>query len=162
MLLYQISPKRIQGDKVDLKEIKDLMRTFDKSSLGKLKLKNGDFEIFLQKGSKLESLVASQPVVTTVATEVSPIVENNIIDSDKTDYIRSPMVGTFYKAPSPESAPFVQIGDSIKAGSAVAIVEAMKIMNEIEAEFDCKILELLVSDGEPIEFDQPIFRIEKL
>ncbi len=162
MLLYQISPKRIQGDKVDLKEIKDLMRTFDKSSLGKLKLKNGDFEIFLQKGSKLESLVTSQPVVTTVATEVSPIVENNIIDSDKTDYIRSPMVGTFYKAPSPESAPFVQIGDSIKAGSAVAIVEAMKIMNEIEAEFDCKILELLVSDGEPIEFDQPIFRIEKL
>ena len=162
MLLYQISPKRIQGDKVDLKEIKDLMRTFDKSSLGKLKLKNGDFEIFLQKGSKLESLVASQPVVTTVATEVSPIVENNIIDSDKTDYIKSPMVGTFYKAPSPESAPFVQIGDSIKAGSAVAIVEAMKIMNEIEAEFDCKILELLVSDGEPIEFDQPIFRIEKL
>jgi acetyl-CoA carboxylase biotin carboxyl carrier protein len=162
MLLYQISPKRIQGDKVDLKEIKDLMRTFDKSSLGKLKLKNGDFEIFLQKGSKLESSVATQPIVTTVATEVSPIVENNIIDSDKTDYIRSPMVGTFYKAPSPESAPFVQIGDSIKAGSAVAIVEAMKIMNEIEAEFDCKILELLVSDGEPIEFDQPIFRIEKL
>jgi len=162
MLLYQISPKRIQGDKVDLKEIKDLMRTFDKSSLGKLKLKNGDFEIFFQKGSKLESSVTTQPIVTTVATEVSPIVENNTIDSDKTDYIRSPMVGTFYKAPSPESAPFVQIGDSIKAGSAVAIVEAMKIMNEIEAEFDCKILELLVSDGEPIEFNQPIFRIEKL
>ncbi len=162
MLLYQISPKIIQGDKVDLKEIKDLMRTFDKSSLGKLKLKNGDFEISLQKGSKLESSVAAQPIVASVAAEVSPIVENNIIDSDKTDYIRSPMVGTFYKAPSPESAPFVQIGDSIKAGSAVAIVEAMKIMNEIEAEFDCKILELLVSDGEPIEFDQPIFRIEKL
>jgi len=162
MLLYQISPKRIQGDKVDLKEIKDLMRTFDKSSLGKLKLKNGDFEISLQKGSKLESSVAAQPIVASVAAEVSPIVENNIIDSDKKDYIRSPMVGTFYKAPSPESAPFVQIGDSIKAGSAVAIVEAMKIMNEIEAEFDCKVLELLVSDGEPIEFDQPIFRIEKL
>ncbi len=162
MLLYQISPKIIQGDKVDLKEIKDLMRTFDKSSLGKLKLKNGDFEISLQKGSKLESSVAAQPIVASVAAEVSPIVENNIIDNDKTDYIRSPMVGTFYKAPSPESAPFVQIGDSIKAGSAVAIVEAMKIMNEIEAEFDCKILELLVSDGEPIEFDQPIFRIEKL
>ena len=72
------------------------------------------------------------------------------------------MVGTFYQAPSPGAAPFVKIGDSIKKGSTVAIIEAMKIMNEIEAEFDCKIIEVLVSDGEPVEFDQPLFRVEKL
>ncbi len=149
---------------MDLKEIKDLMRTFDKSGLGKLKLKNGDFEILFQKGGKSEDLisvpVAKEPIVASEAVETLSATQNNT--SNQTDYIKSPMVGTFYKAPSPGASSFVQVGDSVKAGGTVGIIEAMKIMNEIEAEFDCKILELLVGDGEPIEFDQPIFRVEKL
>ena len=153
---------------MDQKDIKDLMRAFDKSGLNKLKLKDGEFEILFQKGGVLEQV--STVVPTTVKesiTEATLPMQDSIkntpsASNDSGDFIKSPMVGTFYQAPSPGAAPFVTIGDSIKKGSTVAIIEAMKIMNEIEAEFDCKILEILVSDGEPVEFDQPLFRVEKL
>ena len=72
------------------------------------------------------------------------------------------MVGTFYMAPSPDSAPFVKVGDTVKKGQVIAILEAMKIMNELEAEFDCKILDILVSDGQAVEYDMPLFTVEKL
>ena len=72
------------------------------------------------------------------------------------------MVGTFYKAASPGSAPFAQVGSVIKKGQPIAIIEAMKIMNEIEAEFDCRILEILAEDGQPVEFDMPLYAVEKL
>jgi acetyl-CoA carboxylase biotin carboxyl carrier protein len=76
--------------------------------------------------------------------------------------IKSPMVGTFYKSPAPGAAPFAKIGDVIRKGQPVGIIEAMKIMNEIEAEFDCKILDILVDDGQPVEYDMPIFTVEKV
>ena len=76
--------------------------------------------------------------------------------------IDSPMVGTYYSAPSPESAPFIKVGDTIKKGQAVAVLEAMKIMNELEAEFDCKIVEILVQDGQAVEYDMPLFVVEKI
>ena len=78
------------------------------------------------------------------------------------ELITSPMVGTFYAAPSPDSPPFVNVGDSVRKGQTLCILEAMKIMNELEAEYDCKILEVLVKDGEPVEYDTPLFRVEKL
>lgn len=76
--------------------------------------------------------------------------------------INSPMVGTFYKAPAPGAEAFVKVGSIVRKGQPVGIIEAMKIMNEIEAEFDCKILEILVDDGQPIEFDMPLFAVEKI
>ncbi|EAI8101671.1 acetyl-CoA carboxylase, biotin carboxyl carrier protein, partial [Campylobacter coli] len=69
---------------------------------------------------------------------------------------------TFYQAPSPGAAPFVKVGSSVKKGDTIAIIEAMKIMNEIEAEFDCRIVEILVADGQPVEFGMPLFTVEKL
>ncbi|ECP8830230.1 acetyl-CoA carboxylase biotin carboxyl carrier protein, partial [Campylobacter jejuni] len=72
------------------------------------------------------------------------------------------MVGTFYQAPSPGAAPFVKVGNTVKKGDTIAIIEAMKIMNEIEAEFDCRIVEILVADGQPVEFGMPLFAVEKL
>jgi acetyl-CoA carboxylase biotin carboxyl carrier protein len=72
------------------------------------------------------------------------------------------MVGTFYAAPAPDAQEFVKVGDTVRRGQKVAIVEAMKIMNEIEAEYDCKILEILVKDGEVVDFDKPLFSVEKL
>jgi acetyl-CoA carboxylase biotin carboxyl carrier protein len=78
------------------------------------------------------------------------------------DVINSPMVGTFYSSPSPESPAFVKVGDVVKKGKTLCILEAMKIMNEVEAEFDCKIVEILVTDGSPVEYDMPIFVVEKL
>jgi acetyl-CoA carboxylase biotin carboxyl carrier protein len=72
------------------------------------------------------------------------------------------MVGTFYKAPSPDASPFVKVGDTIRKGQPLCILEAMKIMNEIDAEFDCKILKILVDDSQAVEFDTPIFEVEKI
>jgi acetyl-CoA carboxylase biotin carboxyl carrier protein len=72
------------------------------------------------------------------------------------------MVGTFYQAPSPDSPPYVKVGDTVNQGQTLAIIEAMKIMNELEAEFSCKILEILVKDGEVVEYDTPLFRVEKV
>ncbi len=154
---------------MDQKELKDLMRAFDKSGLSKLKLKDGEFEILFQKGGtyKEPTTVAptaiQQSVAKTTVLDQEPITDSIVSTEEKEgDFITSPMVGTFYQAPSPGAAAFVKVGDSVKKGSTVAIIEAMKIMNEIEAEFDCKIVEVLVSDGEPVEFDQPLFRVEKL
>ena len=72
------------------------------------------------------------------------------------------MVGTFYRAPSPDSPPFVKVGDRVSKGQTIGIIEAMKIFNEIDAEFDCKVLEILVEDGQPVEYDMPLFLVERL
>ena len=72
------------------------------------------------------------------------------------------MVGTFYRSPSPDSPPFVNVGDTVRKGQTLCILEAMKIMNELEAEFDCKILDILVEDGQPVEYDMPLFLVEKV
>ena len=78
------------------------------------------------------------------------------------DEIRSPMVGTFYRAPAPDADPYVQVGGTVQKGQVLCIIEAMKLMNEVEAEFPCRILEILVENAQPVEYNQPLFRVEKL
>jgi acetyl-CoA carboxylase biotin carboxyl carrier protein len=92
----------------------------------------------------------------------APAAEESKPAAGEGELITSPMVGTFYASPSPDSPPFVQPGDTVRKGQTLCILEAMKIMNELEAEYDCKILEVLVQDGEPVEYDKPLFRVEKL
>jgi acetyl-CoA carboxylase biotin carboxyl carrier protein len=77
-------------------------------------------------------------------------------------YITAPMVGTFYRAASPDSEPYIQVGDAVDAGQVVCIIEAMKLMNEIESEFRGKIVEVLVADAQPVEFGQPLYIVEKI
>ncbi len=147
-------------------EIRDLMRFFDKSGISRVKIKDGEFSIELQKGFDSAPIVMSQGMQPTVEhspqteSEVAQVVEKET--KSVGDAIKSPMVGTFYMSPSPGSEPFVKIGTVVRKGQTVAIIEAMKIMNEIEAEFDCRITELLVEDGEPVEFDMPLFGVEKV
>ena len=149
-------------------EIKELIELFDKSELSSLNIKDKDFRIELQKGGVVE-----MPVATTINTpstqQVSvPVVVNREIEvkEDKVEadveYIKSPMVGTFYEAPSPDSPPYARVGDKVRAGQVVCIVEAMKIMNEIQAEFDCEILEVLVENGQAVEFDTPLFKVKRV
>ncbi len=144
-------------------EIKELIKIFDESDVSKLKIENKDFSISLSKEATLTTISApavSAPVPVTTpapAQTETPAVEST--PSGLT--INSPMVGTFYKAPSPGASAFVKVGDTVNKGQAVGIIEAMKIMNEIEADFDCKILEILVEDGQPVEFDTPLFVVEK-
>ena len=155
---------------MDFKEIKELIRIFDKSGLNKLKVKNEDFEISLQKGFETapqpsyQAIEAQtqQPATAPVPATAPTPKEEKAETPKKGEYITSPMVGTFYRAPSPDSPPFVKVGDRVSKGQTIGIIEAMKIFNEIEAEFDCKILEILVEDGQPVEYDMPLFLVERL
>ena len=147
------------------KEIEDLMSFFDeKKSLNKLKIKDKDFEIEIKKyGADGENA----PQVPVMAAP-QPVPSVNVVVNDKPtskasmDTIDSPMVGTFYKAPSPGANPFVSVGQVVHKGETVGIIEAMKIMNEIEAEFDCRIKKALVEDGQPVEYAMALFEVEKL
>ena len=153
---------------MDFKEIKELIRTFDKSELNKLKIKDGEFEISMQTGFEGGTVVTTSTQAAVAAAPAAPTVSTATPAAAPTtpaalgDTIDSPMVGTYYASPSPESSPFVKVGDIVKKGQTLCILEAMKIMNEVEAEFDCKILDLLVKDGDPVEYDMPIFVVEKI
>ncbi|MGA1940056.1 acetyl-CoA carboxylase biotin carboxyl carrier protein [Arcobacter sp. YIC-310] len=152
---------------MDFKEIKELIRVFDKSELNKLKVKEGEFEIAMQKGFESNTVVTStEPVYTQAAPVAAPAATPAPVAAEATsnisgETIKSPMVGTFYASPSPEAPTFVKVGDTVKKGQTLCILEAMKIMNEVEAEYDCKIIDILVKDGDPVEYDMPIFVVEK-
>ena len=138
------------------------MKEFDDSTLSSMKINQEGFSIELEKATI--ATVAAAPVAVAAAPAVSvaasaaPAVAEEIAG----DKILSPMVGTYYASPSPDSPVFVKEGDIIKKGQPLAILEAMKIMNELEAEFDCKILKILVEDGKPVEYDMPLFAVEKM
>ncbi|MDR2100480.1 MAG: acetyl-CoA carboxylase biotin carboxyl carrier protein [Campylobacteraceae bacterium] len=152
-------------NKQDL-NIKELIRIFDKSSMTKLKITEGDFCIDIRKDSSSQIFTNETPqIVQTAAHQaVSVKTQEETPESPKNNLptFKSPMVGTFYKAPSPGAEAFVKIGSVVKKGQPIAIVEAMKIMNEIDAEFDCRIVDILVEDGQPVEFDMPLFSVEKI
>jgi acetyl-CoA carboxylase biotin carboxyl carrier protein len=149
---------------MDMKQIKSLISTFDESGLSKIKINKEGFEIEMEKATGLVAAPvhavaaapapAAAPVAVAAAAPAAQAVSG--------DTINSPMVGTYYAAPSPDSAPFIKVGDTVKKGQAIAVLEAMKIMNELEAEFDCKILDILVKDGQAVEYDMPLFIVEKL
>ena len=150
---------------MDMKQIKALMQEFDGSGLSKLKIAKEDFTIELEK---VVGAVAA-PVATIQAAPVAaaPVAVASVVHAEAApeisgDLILSPMVGTYYASPSPDSPAFVKKGDTVKKGQTLAILEAMKIMNELEAEFDCKILDVLVSDGQPVEYDMALFVVEKI
>ena len=151
---------------MDFKEIKELIRVFDKSDLNKLKIKDTDFEISMQTGFESGTVVtttaATAAPVAVPTTPAPPVVAELTPAAILGDTIDSPMVGTYYASPSPESPNFVKPGDTVKKGQTLCILEAMKIMNEVEADFDCKIVKVLVEDGNPVEYDMPLFVVEKL
>jgi len=150
---------------MDFKDIKKLLDAFDKSKTNILELETEEFRIYLDKTSpNVSSVPTSQPVVESapVQTPVVQKVEAKPECEVEGELISSPMVGTFYQAPSPDSPPFVRVGDKVRKGDTLCIIEAMKIFNELEAEFDCEILEILVEDGQPVEFDTPLFRVKRL
>ena len=149
---------------MDLKDIKRLLEAFDKSKTNVLELETEEFRIYLDK-SATAAPAAPTPAVTAAPVPQEPIVqkiEAKVECEVEGDLITSPMVGTFYQAPSPDSPPYVKVGDKVKKGQTLCIIEAMKIMNELEAEYDCEILEILVEDGQPVEFDTPLFRVKRL
>jgi len=149
---------------MDMKQIKTLVQEFDASTLSKLKITMDAFSIELEKNVGVVSapVMMAAPVASAAPVAVSTAAVLAPAAPVSGDAILSPMVGTFYSAPSPDSAPFVKVGDRVKKGQVVAILEAMKIMNELEAEFDCEILEVLKSDGQAVEYDMPLYAVKKL
>lgn len=149
-------------------EIKELVELLDNSSLASIKITKDDFSINLNKNASAAAPVAAP--VYAPASAAAPVAAPAAESSESAapaaamqgEAITSPMVGTFYQSPSPDSPSFAKVGDTIRKGQPLAIIEAMKIMNELEAEFDCKILEILANDGQVIEYDTPLFRIERV
>lgn len=160
---------------MDFKDIKELIRVFDKSELNKLRIKEADFEISMQRGFEGGvTTVATTPMVSAPVASIAPtssvatssiapeIAKNDSNANSNGITINAPMVGTYYSAPSPDAPQFCAIGDIVRKGQTLCILEAMKIMNEVEAEFDCKIIDILVQNGSPVEYDMPIFVVEKI
>lgn len=153
-----------------LDEIKELMKLFGKSKLDKLQIKEKDFELEMHKSNE-QSIAASvpQPAAAMPSAKTAASVPQQAASEESEskkkidgEIITSPMVGTLYSSPSPDSPPFVKVGDKVRRGDVLCILEAMKIMNELEAEYDCKILDILVENGEPVEYGKPLFVVERI
>ena len=153
---------------MDLRKIKKLMELLEESGIAEIEVKEGEESIKLSRNitssaAPLQQMV-QQPMMAPQqqATQAASQMENKKDDSSNQNRntVNSPMVGTFYASASPESKPFVTVGQSVKKGDTLCILEAMKMMNQVQAESDGKILEILIDNAEPVEFDQPLFVIE--
>jgi len=146
-------------------DVFELIEKFDKSSLCELEIAFGvDCSIKLSKQNKNAVYIPETqniPVVSTkqeMSVEITQSSGSEVADDSK--IITAPLIGTFYSAPSPDSEPYVKIGDKINKGTVVCIIEAMKTMNEIESDTDGEIVEVLVASGKPVEFGQALFRLK--
>ncbi|MGB3292338.1 MAG: acetyl-CoA carboxylase biotin carboxyl carrier protein [Phormidesmis sp.] len=160
---------------LSVNELRELVAALNQTDIAELTFKNAEFELTLRKPSALRGDVvrsaAATPALPSVesapstltpapptAPEPPPAPTTPAADSTLVD-ITSPMVGTFYRSPTPGEASFVEVGDRIQAGQTVCIIEAMKLMNELEAEVSGEIVAILVENSEPIEFGQPLMRV---
>ena len=144
---------------MDLKQIKQLVELVSGSDLTEFTLEEKDFKLKLRRLEACQAPVVAAPMaaVPQAGPAAAPAPEPPAEVPGK--LIKSPMVGTFYAAPSPDSAPFVKVGDSVQPESVVCIIEAMKVMNEIKAELAGNVTEILVNNGDSVEYGQPLFRI---
>jgi len=148
------------GDVFDVKRIRRLVKLMEDHNLGEVDLQQGEQSIRIRRGAEGGvPIVAAAPVA---AAPVAPAAESSPAAADDANVklIKSPMVGTFYAASSPEAAPYVKVGDPIGPDSTVCVIEAMKVFNEIPAETSGKIVAVLVENGDPVEFGQPLFKVE--
>jgi acetyl-CoA carboxylase biotin carboxyl carrier protein len=156
---------------MDLKLIKNILDLIADSDVNEVSLEEGDFKIKVKKQGDVQQVSYSQPAApqppAQPAAPASPQTAPSSSGQDETtdladgDTVTSPIVGTFYESPSPDSDAFVKVGDKVSKGDTLCIVEAMKIMNEIEAEFGGTVKKIIVNDGQPVEFEQPLFIIKK-
>tara|TARA_R110002049_G_C9147766_1_gene560058 strand:+ start:1843 stop:2322 length:480 start_codon:yes stop_codon:yes gene_type:complete len=157
---------------MDIKEIQNLIKFVAKSGASEVKLEMEDIKITIRTGALGSSSgettivqqipmgqphMAPQPMAATPAEEAPAKKEN---EDDKYITIKSPIIGTFYRKPSPDKPSFVEVGDAINQGDVLCVIEAMKLFNDIESEVSGKIVKVLVDDSSPVEFDQPLFLVD--
>lgn len=151
---------------MDIKDLKTLVKLITETDITEFEIENADEKILIKRGSNQQIIYAQAPAVqpqsAPAALQAAPPaavpVAETLNANQKT--INSPIVGTFYRKPSPEADAFVEVGKIVEAGATVCLVEAMKMFNEIEAEFKCKIIEILKADAEPVEYGDPLFVVE--
>jgi len=160
---------------MDLKLVKKLLDLISESEVDEVSIEEGDFKIKVKKTSDapasqppVQYQIPQQPQAPPQPAQPQSTTEKSAADKTEEsetkpdgEVVTSPIVGTYYEAPSPDSDPFIKVGDHVDAGQTLCIVEAMKIMNEIEAEFSGTIQKILVNDASPVEFEQPLFIIKK-
>ncbi len=162
---------------MEYKQIQELIKTINKSNISELSIEEGDFKITIKQeftgqaqyiatpmpaapmpvyqAQPQQVAPAAAPAPTTEKPAAAPASATGIT-------IKSPMIGTFYRSPSPDKPVFVNIGDEIKAGQVLCIIEAMKLFNEIEAEVSGRLIKVMADDSTPVEYDQPLFLIEPM
>lgn len=145
---------------MEYEKIKQLIEDMGNSKITSLDIEFPDgMKVKMEKSSEKVTVIEKTPVKEVVVdTEVESIKDELAVEPEG-NVIKSPMIGTFYSKPSPDSAPYVEVGTMVKKGTVLCIVEAMKLMNEIESEFDGKIVEVLVKDGDSVDYGKPLFRI---
>ena len=147
---------------MDIRKVKKLIELLETSDIAEIEIKEGEEAVRISRSSSVKTTVVAPATAPAAAPAPSPVAaaEEKLAPQTISGHVvSSPMVGTFYRSPSPSSPPFVEIGTHVKAGDVVCIIEAMKMMNQIEAEKAGIIEAILVNDGEPVEFDQPLVTI---
>jgi acetyl-CoA carboxylase biotin carboxyl carrier protein len=147
---------------MDLEEIQKIIKLMDDNNLVEFELEKEGIRVSLKKGQPL--LVSPAASLSTVLRQNVPLSQSaadEIEAEEEGDLIVSPMVGTFYAAPSPDSPPYATVGQKVEPADIVCIIEAMKVMNEIPADIEGTIVDILVSNGEPVEYGQALFRVKK-
>lgn len=157
---------------MEFKQIQELLKTVNKSNISELTIKDGEFEITIKQQSNVGEIVHLAPTYQAPAPIAAPAAApapaqpaattNAPAENGNAITIKSPMIGTFYRSSGPDKAPFVSVGDEVKVGQVICIVEAMKLFNEIESEVNGRIVKVLVDDASPVEYDQPLFLVEPI
>jgi acetyl-CoA carboxylase biotin carboxyl carrier protein len=146
---------------IDLDKLRELMRALEEHDVSELELEQENERIFLRRGAPpVATAMPATAVSAPAAPAATPATPEEPEDPNAV-FVTSPFVGTFYRSPSPSDPPFVDVGQEVKPGQSLCIVEAMKLMNEIEAEFACTILEVLVENGKPVEYGDRLFKVRK-
>ena len=148
---------------MDIRKVKKLIELLETSDIAEIEIKEGEEAVRISRNSSITTTVvapsASAAPIAAPAPSPAAAEEKSAPQATSGHVVSSPMVGTFYRSPSPSSPPFVEVGTHVKAGDVICIVEAMKMMNQIEAERAGIVEAILVKDGEPVEFDQPLVTI---
>lgn len=163
---------------MDIKDLKSLIKMVTDTDITEFEMENAEEKILIKRGKNQEIIhvaapaayatpMAAMPAPAAAAPAAAPAAPAEIAvkapaHNDKFETITSPIVGTFYRAPSPDSEPYVQVGQVVEKGQTCCIVEAMKLMNEIEVEFKCKIVEMCKENAQAVEFGDPLFIVERL
>jgi len=156
---------------MDIKDLKVLVKMITETDITEFEMESGEERIFLKRGSEPQVVQyqaapqqmfapAQQAVAAPAASAAISV--SAVAEVEKGERITSPIVGTFYRSPAPDAAPYVEVGQVVEKGQTLCIVEAMKLMNEIEAEYRCKIVKISRENAEPVEYNDTLFIVEKL